>query len=86
MDNKEAYHDFIKLVNVFMEGRIGSERLVKESMRYLGNGELSMQFMNIIGWDEKTQFGLESSGLDTTENAVSGHGGFRWISSICFCW
>ncbi|TFY59719.1 hypothetical protein EVJ58_g5599 [Rhodofomes roseus] len=52
LDNREAYNEFLKLVNLFTQDIIDTARLVREGRSFLGDGELMAQFMEILGWDE----------------------------------
>ncbi|KAF8268550.1 Sin3 family co-repressor-domain-containing protein, partial [Lactarius quietus] len=52
LDSRETYHEFLKLVNLFSQDFIDRSRLVRESRSFLGEGELMVQFKEILGWDE----------------------------------
>lgn len=52
LDSRETYHEFLKLVNLFTQDFIDRARLVRESRPFLGEGELMVQFKEILGWDE----------------------------------
>ena len=52
LDSRETYHEFLKLVNLFSQDFIDRSRLVRESRPFLGEGELMVQFKEILGWDE----------------------------------
>jgi paired amphipathic helix protein Sin3a len=52
LDSRETYHEFLKLVNLFVQDFIDRARLVRESRSFLGEGELMVQFKEILGWDE----------------------------------
>ncbi|KAH9932297.1 uncharacterized protein B0H18DRAFT_987465 [Fomitopsis serialis] len=52
LDNRDAYNEFLKLVNLFTQDIIDTARLVREGRSFLGDGELMAQFMEILGWDE----------------------------------
>ncbi|EIW74380.1 hypothetical protein CONPUDRAFT_140506 [Coniophora puteana RWD-64-598 SS2] len=49
---RETYVEFLRLINLFTQGFIDTGRLVRESGRYLGEGELARQLAAILGWDE----------------------------------
>ena len=51
LDNRETYNEFLKLVNLFTQDIINTTRLVREARSFLGDGELMMQFKDILGWD-----------------------------------
>ncbi|CCL98034.1 uncharacterized protein FIBRA_00028 [Fibroporia radiculosa] len=53
VDNRETYNEFLKLINLFTQDIIDTARLVRESRSFLGDGDLMMQFMDILGWDER---------------------------------
>ncbi|KAI0062716.1 hypothetical protein BV25DRAFT_1803353 [Artomyces pyxidatus] len=57
--SREAYNEFLKLVNLFTQDFIDRARLVRESKSFLGETELMVQFKEILGWDE----GLERAAL-----------------------
>ncbi|KAI0302797.1 hypothetical protein B0F90DRAFT_1627282 [Multifurca ochricompacta] len=52
LDSRETYHEFLKLVNLFTQDFIDRARLVRECRSFLGEGELMVQFKEILGWDE----------------------------------
>ncbi|KZT66663.1 hypothetical protein DAEQUDRAFT_730074 [Daedalea quercina L-15889] len=52
LDSREAYNEFLKLVNLFTQDIIDSARLVRDVRNFLGDGELTNRFMEILGWDE----------------------------------
>jgi paired amphipathic helix protein Sin3a len=52
LDSRETYHEFLKLVNLFAQDFIDRARLVRECRSFLGEGELMVQFKEILGWDE----------------------------------
>lgn len=51
LDNRNAYNEFLKLVNLFTQDIIDTARLIREGRSFLGDGELMAQFMEILGWD-----------------------------------
>lgn len=52
LDSRETYHEFLKLVNLFAQDFIDRARLIRESRPFLGEGDLMVQFKEILGWDE----------------------------------
>ena len=50
LDNRDAYNEFLKLVNLFTQDIIDTARLIREGRSFLGDGELMAQFMEILGW------------------------------------
>ena len=55
LDSRETYNEFLRLVNLFTQEYIDRPRLVRESRTFLGDGELMMQFKEILGWDESME-------------------------------
>lgn len=55
LDNRETYHEFLKVVNLFVQDYIDTARLIKESRNFLGDTELLRQFKDILGWDEQKE-------------------------------
>ena len=55
LDNRELYHEFLKLVNLFTQEYIDTSTLVKESRNFLGDTDLHKQFRDILGWDERKE-------------------------------
>lgn len=55
LDNRETYNEFLKLVNLFTQDIIDTARLVRESRKFLGEGELLTQFKEILGFDERRE-------------------------------
>ncbi|KZT07953.1 uncharacterized protein LAESUDRAFT_698018 [Laetiporus sulphureus 93-53] len=53
LDNRETYNEFLKLVNLFTQDVIDTARLVRDSRRFLGDTDVMVQFMEILGWDER---------------------------------
>lgn len=53
LENRETYNEFLKLVNLFTQDIIDTARLVREARNYLGDGELMVQFREILGWDDR---------------------------------
>ncbi|KAL7283979.1 hypothetical protein ACG7TL_001251 [Trametes sanguinea] len=54
--DRETYNEFLKLVNLFTQDIINTTRLVREARSFLGDGELMLLFMNILGWDERREW------------------------------
>ncbi|CDO71174.1 hypothetical protein BN946_scf184845.g44 [Trametes cinnabarina] len=54
--DRETYNEFLKLVNLFTQDIINTTRLVREARSFLGDGELMLMFMNILGWDERREW------------------------------
>jgi paired amphipathic helix protein Sin3a len=52
LDSRDAYNEFLKLVNLFTQDIIDRARLVREARTYLGESELMVQFKDILGWDD----------------------------------
>ena len=52
VDSRESYNEFLRLINLFTQGYIDRARLVRESVYFLGDGELMYQLKEILGWDE----------------------------------
>ncbi|KAF9241402.1 hypothetical protein BU15DRAFT_73520 [Melanogaster broomeanus] len=48
----DAFNEFLRLVNLFMQELIDTARLVREARNFLGDGELMRHFMEILGWDD----------------------------------
>ena len=55
LGNRETYNEFLKVVNLFTQDIINTARLVRESMTFLGDGELMAQFKEILGFDERRE-------------------------------
>ncbi|KZT20179.1 hypothetical protein NEOLEDRAFT_1182706 [Neolentinus lepideus HHB14362 ss-1] len=55
LDSRETFNEFLKIVNLFTQDIIDRSRLIKESRTYLGSSELMVQFMEILGWDERKE-------------------------------
>ncbi|KAF9237770.1 hypothetical protein BU15DRAFT_88601 [Melanogaster broomeanus] len=52
INNRDAFNEFLRLVNLFTQELIDTARLVREARNFLGDGELMRQFMEILGWDD----------------------------------
>ncbi|THG98894.1 hypothetical protein EW026_g3370 [Hermanssonia centrifuga] len=55
LDNRETYNEFLKVVNLFTQDIIDTARLIQQSRTYLGDGELMVQFKEILGWDDRRE-------------------------------
>ena len=53
IDDKVAYQDFLKLLNLFTQEIIDIRALVDRAATFLGEGELYAQFKDILGWDDR---------------------------------
>ncbi|KAF9237765.1 hypothetical protein BU15DRAFT_75757 [Melanogaster broomeanus] len=52
INNRDAFNEFLRLVNLFTQELIDTARLVREARNFLEDGELMRQFMEIFGWDD----------------------------------
>lgn len=52
LDSREAYHEFLKTVNLFTQDIIDRARLVREARTFLGDTELLAQLKELLGWDD----------------------------------
>ncbi|THH20323.1 hypothetical protein EW146_g1003 [Bondarzewia mesenterica] len=52
VDSRESYNEFLRIVNLFTQDYIDRARLIRESRFFLGDGDLMMQFKDILGWDD----------------------------------
>jgi paired amphipathic helix protein Sin3a len=50
---RDAYDDFLRLLNLYTTDVIDTKTLIRRAERFLGDGELLMQFKDIMGWDER---------------------------------
>lgn len=55
INNREAFNEFLKLVNLFTQELIDTARLVREARNFLGDGDLMRQFREILGWDDRRE-------------------------------
>ncbi|KAH0834686.1 hypothetical protein J3R83DRAFT_10212 [Lanmaoa asiatica] len=55
INNRDAFNEFLRLVNLFTQELIDTARLVREARNFLGDGELMRQFREILGWDDKRE-------------------------------
>ncbi|CAL1708555.1 unnamed protein product [Somion occarium] len=55
LDHRETYNEFLKVVNLFTQDIIDTAQLVRESRKFLGDGELLAQFKDILGFDERRE-------------------------------
>ncbi|GAA5862618.1 hypothetical protein JCM3774_001079 [Rhodotorula dairenensis] len=55
LDDREAYTEFLKLLNLFTQEIIDLKTLVSKSLLFFGNNELLVaQFKELVGWDPVT--------------------------------
>lgn len=55
INNRDAFNEFLRLVNLFTQELIDTARLVREARNFLGDGELMRQFREILGWDDRRE-------------------------------
>lgn len=55
INNREAFNEFLKLVNLFTQELIDTARLVREARNFLGDGDLMRQFREILCWDDRRE-------------------------------
>ncbi|KAF9226177.1 hypothetical protein BS17DRAFT_776836 [Gyrodon lividus] len=55
INNRDAFNEFLRLVNLFTQELIDTARLVREARNFLGEGELMRQFREILGWDDRRE-------------------------------
>ncbi|KAI6037598.1 hypothetical protein EDC04DRAFT_2897379 [Pisolithus marmoratus] len=55
INNREAFNEFLKLVNLFTQELIDTARLVREARNFLGDGDLMQQFREILCWDDRRE-------------------------------
>lgn len=53
INNRDAFNEFLKLVNLFTQELIDTARLVREARNFLGDSELMHQFREILCWDDR---------------------------------
>ncbi|EUC56682.1 histone deacetylase complex, SIN3 component, putative [Rhizoctonia solani AG-3 Rhs1AP] len=51
-DDRSVYHEFLKMLNLFVQEIIDARTLVDRARHYL-NEELLVQFKEILGWDDR---------------------------------
>lgn len=54
LNGREAYDDFLKLLNLFTTDVIDLKTLIRRAERFLGDGELMAQFKELMNWDDRT--------------------------------
>lgn len=74
LDSRDTYNEFLKVINLFTQGIIDSGRLVHESRNYLGDGELMVELIGILGWDERRER-VFSGGMNGVMSGVGIGGG-----------
>ncbi|KAF8122876.1 hypothetical protein EV363DRAFT_1552445, partial [Boletus edulis] len=55
INNRDAFNEFLRLVNLFTQELIDTARLVREARNFLGDGDLMRQFREILGWDDRRE-------------------------------
>lgn len=51
--SRDAYDDFLKLLDLFTRDVIDSRTLIRRAERFLGDGELMASFKDLMGWDDR---------------------------------
>ena len=55
LENREVYEEFLKLLSLFSKEIIDVKTLVERARIFLGDGDLMLEFKNLVGWDDKTE-------------------------------
>jgi hypothetical protein len=55
LELRENYDDFLKLLSLFNKDIIDAKMLVERTQGFLGEGDLLLQFKDILGWDDKLE-------------------------------
>ncbi|TFK41885.1 histone deacetylase complex, SIN3 component [Crucibulum laeve] len=53
LENREMYEEFLKLLSLFSKEIIDVKTLVERSRVFLGEGDLMIEFKELLGWDDK---------------------------------
>lgn len=51
LENREIYEEFLKLLSLFSKDVIDSKTLIEHAQVFLGDGDLMVEFKELIGWD-----------------------------------
>jgi len=55
LENREVYEEFLKLLNLFSKEIIDLKTLVERTRIFLGDGDLLVEFKNLVGWNDKAE-------------------------------
>ena len=53
LEHREVYEEFLKLLNLFSKDIIDTQTLVERAQVFLGEGDLMVEFKDLIGWDDR---------------------------------
>ena len=53
LEHREVYEEFLKLLNLFSKDIIDTQTLVERARVFLGEGDLMVEFKDLIGWDDR---------------------------------
>lgn len=73
IEHKDTYHEFLKLLNLFVQDIIDAKRLVERASLFIGeSGEIWNQFRGLIGDDQAGRGGVQGIG---GQYGLNGSGG-----------
>ncbi|KAF8323928.1 hypothetical protein DL93DRAFT_2070048 [Clavulina sp. PMI_390] len=70
-DDRNKYHDFLKLLNLFTQEIIGARTLVERATFFLTDPELLQQFKDIMGYDDRDVVIEPDSGLRGNSTVIA---------------
>lgn len=53
LEHREVYEEFLKLLNLFSKDIVDVQTLVERAQAFLGDGDLMVEFKDLIGWDDR---------------------------------
>lgn len=53
LEHREVYEEFLKLLNLFSKDIVDAQTLVERARVFLGEGDLMVEFKDLIGWDDR---------------------------------
>lgn len=78
IDDKVTYHEFLKLINLFVQDMIDTKTLVERAENFIGNsGDVWINFRRMVGADENGNVGP----LPVSSQGGYGFGGMISVDS-----